>query len=137
MTWAGENFMDFEDHVLQQRLTRLLHTNARYRRDGAKHLSRDIGCAEKTAKNILAGHWPRANHLRRIVMLFGRDAWDALFAPDIDEVVARLREEVRQLEDQLEEKRRLARQIAGAEPGLAAADRAVEDRPAERLTRSP
>ena len=105
MAHASDHFMDFEDHVLQQRLVRLLQSRQRYQRDGAKNLARDIGCTERTAKNILGGHWPRAAHLRAIIASFGRDAWDALFAPDIDETAARLAREVRELERQLQEKR--------------------------------
>jgi hypothetical protein len=137
MAYADGNFMDLQDHVLQQRLRNLLHSRARYRRDGAKNLSRDIDCAEKTAKNILAGHWPRANHLRRIVMLFGVDAWSMLFAPDVAEVEAALAEEIRHLESQLEEKRRLARQVAGVSPIAAPVRPDVENRAAAGLNRPP
>lgn len=105
MAYASDPFMDLEDHVLQQRLVGLLRSRARYRRDGAKNLARDIGCTERTAKNILGGHWPRAAHLRAIITSFGRDAWEVLFAPDIDETAARLAREVRDLERQLQEKR--------------------------------
>lgn len=126
MTWAGEHFMDFEDHVLQERLGALLRTKARYRRDGAKHLASDIGCTERTAKNILSGHWPRANHLRRIVMVFGQDAWRILFAPDLDAEKARLQSEVRELERQLEERRAALRQAdEEAEPAGPSAPQAL------------
>lgn len=131
MAHASDHFMDFEDHVLQQRLVRLLQSRQRYQRDGAKNLARDIGCTERTAKNILGGHWPRAAHLRAIVATFGRDAWDALFGPDIDETSARLAREVRDLEQKLQEKRdALARavpeapqSVAGLREGRAGRDR--------------
>lgn len=116
MTWAGETFMDFDDHTLQQRLVRLLRSKERYRRDGAKNLAADIGCHERTAKNILGGHWPAARHLRRIVQQFGEDAWAALFAPDIDATAARLEAEVRHLERQLEERKAALRQAKGSGP---------------------
>jgi hypothetical protein len=53
---------------------------------------------------------------------------DAVFAPEIDETVARLTEEVRQLEEQLERKRAAARQVEG----LAARLVEIRDRPKDR-----
>jgi hypothetical protein len=81
MSLAGGDFMDFDDHVLQQRLVSLLRSKDRYRRDGVKNLAADIDCHPRTAKNILGGHWPSARHLRRIVIQFREEAWQALFAP--------------------------------------------------------
>ena len=101
MTCAGVNFVDEEDYVLQQRLIRFLQTRDRYKTNGPKHLAFDIDCAERTAKNILGGHWPSARHFRRIVKMFRRDVIEALFAEDIDAVNARLAAEERNLEEQL------------------------------------
>lgn len=79
-----------------------------------KRLAGLIGCTPKTAENILNGHWPNSRHWAAIVRGFGRDVIEAVFSPEIDETVARLEEEVRALEQQLEEKLARKRQIAGA-----------------------
>ena len=80
----------------------------------AKRLSKAIDCTEKAAENILAGHWPRAHHLQRIVILFGRDVLDAIFGPDIDGTLDRLRQEEVRLEQQLLETRARRLSVEGA-----------------------
>lgn len=90
-----------------------------------KRLARDIECTPKTAENILNGCWPNSRHWAAIARRFGADVLDAVFAPEIDDTVARLEAEVRHLERTIEEKRVLARQAAGdrASPSAALAAR--------------
>lgn len=63
----------------------------------AKQLATIIDGTPKAAENILAGHWPNDLHFAAIVRRFGRDLLDAVFGPDIDETLARLKQEERQL----------------------------------------
>jgi hypothetical protein len=112
MSFADGHFMDEEDHYLQQKLVGFLQSRERYRTNGAKNLAADIECDPRTAKNILAGHFPRPAHLRRIVRMFRRDVIEALFAEDIDAVNARLAQEERELEERLHAIRTLRGQDA-------------------------
>lgn len=124
--------MDAEDHDLRARLSGFLYRQ--YQGERESRLARDIDCDPRTAKNILNGFWPNARHWKSIVQRFGQDVLDAVFSPDIDPTLARLTEEVRQLEEQLEAKRALARQAAGYRPSPARAVPAVSDRAAEVRT---
>ncbi len=94
-------------------LSARLGTFLRSRSGNAKVLGRQIGADPRTAESILAGHWPSARNWRGIVRAFGRDVLDAVFAPDIDAVVARLSEEERQIEERLEAVRAHRRALAG------------------------
>ena len=70
----------------------------------AKVLARTIDCTESTAENFrLARTWPSARHWRLIVQAFGRDVISAVFMPEIDDNLARLEREARQLENRLAE----------------------------------
>lgn len=121
MTWTGDLFMGLDSHASHDPRERLSRYLARKfpARDGfaAKRLSSAIGCTPKAAENLLNNHWPNARHLQRIVQIFGRDVLDAVFGPDIDETVARLKREERQLEEQLAEKRARRIQAEGAALG--------------------
>ena len=135
MTCTGDLFMGLQHDDLRARLSDYL--GARYTRDRAKRLARDIGdCDPRTAENILNGHWPSAKHWKGIVRAFGRDVLDAVFAPEIEPVVARLEAEVSALEQQLEEKRAQARKAQGVGPRLATVAALHEDRPASVDRRS-
>jgi hypothetical protein len=79
-----------------------------------KHLAREIDVDPRTARNILAGHWPSREAWRGIVRAFGRDVLDAVFAPEIDEVLARQAAEIKALEEQLANRRARYRAVAGA-----------------------
>jgi hypothetical protein len=96
----------------------------------AKRLAGLIDCAPRTAENILSGHWPNSRHWAAIVRSFGRDVVDAVFAPEIDETVARLHQEVRALEEKLQEKRARVRAAEGYLPAAAASVAPVQDRAA-------
>lgn len=112
MTLMDGTFMGPNTHEPRDRLAAYLR--ARYRgAHSTKRLATDIRCTPKAAENILDGHWPNSRHWAAIARRFGRDVLDAVFGPEIDETTARLAEEVRQLEEALEEKRRRARQAAG------------------------
>lgn len=78
-----------------------------------KRLARDIECTPKTAENIISGCWPNSRHWAAIARRFGADVLEAVFAPEIDDTVARLEAEVAALERALDEKRAAARQVAG------------------------
>jgi hypothetical protein len=117
MTWTGDLFMGTESHGPRERLAAYL--GKRFpRSDGysIKRLQGALHCKPKTAENLLNGHWPSAEHLQRIVVLFGRDVIDAVFGPDIDGTLDRLRQEEVRLEQQLLETRarRLAVEGAGS-----------------------
>lgn len=122
MSTTGDLFMGPVSHDPRERLKSFLgkrFTNL----DGypAKRLSKAIGCTDKTAENILGGHWPSAHHMQRIVTIFGRDVIDAVFGPDIDGTLDRLRQEEVRLEQQLLETR--ARRLAVEGAGTRADER--------------
>jgi len=111
MSHAVEHYMDLGDQDLPKRLTRFLE--AQYSDNKACRLACDIDCDPRTAKNILDRHWPSARHMRAIVRRFGRDVLDAVFAPEIEPVLARLTAEERALEEKLELARARRRQVQG------------------------
>ena len=85
----------------------------------AKVLARTIDCTESTAENFrLARTWPSARHWKLIVQAFGRDVIAAVFDPEINDVLARLEREARQLEKRLAEVHARARAAAGGLAGL-------------------
>lgn len=136
MTYADRTFMDADDHEPRDRLAAFL--SRQYRGEHrTKRLASDISCTPKAAQNIMNGHWPNSRHMAAIVRRFGRDVVEAMFAPEIDDTVARLEAEVRQLEEQLEEKRRHARTVAGHRARPAPRLVALEDRTAKSVEREP
>lgn len=91
-----------------------LFLRAQYRgAHAAKALARDIGARPKAAENAMAGHWPNDLHFAAIVRRFGRDVWQAVFEPEIAPVLARLKEEERRLDDELQAARARRRKIEG------------------------
>jgi hypothetical protein len=83
-----------------------------------KVLARTLGCDERTAKHFRNGtSWPNARHWKLIVQAFGRDVISAVFMPEIDNTVARLEREARELEERLHEVRKRARQASGGVAG--------------------
>lgn len=115
MTYAVQHYMALDDHDLQKRLTRFLERQ--YQSDHACRLARDIDCDPRTAKNILARHWPSARHMQAIVRRFGNDVIEAVFSPECEPVAARLALEVRELEEALERTKARCRQMAGGLAG--------------------
>lgn len=114
MAWDGATFMDENPNILLRRLADFVEPYP------TKKLARWIGCSEKTADHFKRGtSWPNARHWRLIVQHFGRDILSAVFEPDIDETLARLRREERELRERLHEieTRRLA--ALGGLAGLA------------------
>ena len=98
------------------RLARFLR--GRYRRDHRiKRLAEDLQATPKAAENILKGHWPSDLHMAAIVRRFGNDVWQAVFAPEIEPVLARLSQEERELEEALERVRAHRRQVGGDRQG--------------------
>lgn len=91
-----------------------LRTFLRSRYAGPTELANELHFTMKSAENLLDGHWPADDlKLAAIFARFGRDLYDAVFAPDVDAVLARLHEEERQLAEQLAEVRRRRRQAEG------------------------
>lgn len=86
----------------RERLSRYL----RQQYFGPRHVMRmahDVGCSRKTAENVLDGaHWPGDLTFAAIVRRFGKDVLAAVFEPEIEPVLARLREEERQLDRELQ-----------------------------------
>jgi hypothetical protein len=114
MAYDGALFVDDDPRILLRRLSDYVEPYP------AKKLARWIGCTEKTADAFRRGEsWPNARHWRLIVQHFGRDILAAVFEPEIDETLARLRREERELREKLHEiqARRLAATggLAGAE----------------------
>ena len=84
------------------------------REHATKRLADDIDCTPKAAENILSGHWPSSRLWAAIARRFGDDVMTAVFGPEIDDTVARLEAEVRDLEERLGDTRRRARQAEGS-----------------------
>lgn len=98
MAYDGQLFMAPDERILLRRVAEYFEPYP------AKRLARWIGCAEKTAENFKRGTgWPNARHWRLIVQHFGRDVLQAVFEPEIDETLARLRREERELREKLHE----------------------------------
>lgn len=108
MTYAGDPFLDADDHILLRRFAEYVRPYPE------KVLARTIGCTERTAKHFRNGtSWPTARHWRLIVQAFGRDVLSAVFDPEIDDTLARLNREAAQLEARLDEIRARRRKAAG------------------------
>lgn len=108
MTWAGETYMDADDHILLRRFAEYVRPYPE------KALARTIGCTERTAKHFRNGtSWPNARHWRLIVKAFGRDVIACVFEPEINDTLARLEREARQLEARLAEVHARRRAAAG------------------------
>jgi hypothetical protein len=116
MAYDGTLFMDDDPKILLRRLSDYVEPYP------AKKLARWIGCTEKTADAFRRGEsWPNARHWRLIVQHFGRDVLAAVFEPEIDETLARLRREERELREKLHELQ--ARQIKATGGLLGAEER--------------
>jgi hypothetical protein len=108
MTLVSEHFMDDDDQILLRRFAEYVQPYSE------KVLARTINCSERTAKHFRNGtSWPTARHWRNIIRAFGRDVVAAVFDPEINDTLARLRREERQLEERLEQARARTRQVAG------------------------
>jgi dephospho-CoA kinase len=98
MAYDAGFFMDDDPKILLKRFGSYVSPYP------AKKLSRWIGCTEKTADAFRRGEsWPNARHWQLIVRHFGRDILAAVFEPEIDETLARLRREERELREKLHE----------------------------------
>lgn len=126
MTSTGRTFMGLDSHTSHRSPVRPRDRLRGFLRDqyrgehSTKRLAGDIGCTAKTAENILTGHWPNDLHFAAIVRRFGRDVWDAVFLPEIAPVLARLTEEERRLDHELQVARARRRQAEGrsfSDPG--------------------
>jgi hypothetical protein len=132
MTVMERSFMGKESHRSEPRERLAIYLRVQYRGMPAKLLAADLGCTAKAAENILNSHWPNSRHWAAIVRRFGRDVLAAVFEPEIDQTAARLYAEERELEERLQTKRALRRQVQGggdSVPRLPAAVAAFEARP--------
>jgi hypothetical protein len=120
MSYIGNTFMHSDgDQSLRPSERLSLYLRGQYRSEHrVKRLAQDIDCLPKTAKSILEGHWPKDIHFAAIVRRFGRDVLDSVFGVEIDVTVARLADEARTLEQQLQDIKARARQVKGFEPQL-------------------
>lgn len=119
MTQTADMFMGNDPYVSEPRYRLADYLRRHYQREGfaAKRLSKSLRCTPKAAENILDAHWPNSRTWQKIVQHFGRDVLDAVFGPDIDETVARLKREEAQLEQMLADKRARRRQAEGFDAG--------------------
>jgi hypothetical protein len=111
MASSMEQCMRTDPQLLSERLTAFVRQRA-----DAKTLARLIGCDVRTAENIRRGHWPIARHWAGLVATFGRDLTDAVFHPSA--AAARLEAEVRELEQQLADRRAALRDVARHQGGM-------------------
>ena len=108
MAYTGELFLADDPRILLGRLADYLRPYP------AKKLANWFGCTVKTAENFKTGTgWPNARHWKLIVRQFGRDVLAAVFEPEIDETLARLRREERELRERLHEIEARRRQALG------------------------
>lgn len=108
MAYDGTLFMDDDPRILLERLADYVRPYP------AKNLARWFGCTEKTADAFRRGEsWPNARHWKLIVQHFGRDVLQAVFEPEIDEPLARLRREERELREKLHEIEARRRKVLG------------------------
>ena len=120
--------MQSTEHELSQMLGDFL----RRRTSSAKDLARLIDCDPRTAEGFRAGrYWPGARHWRLIARQWGRDVLEAVFTPTIDDTLARLRREERELEERLYELRARRTQAAGGMDRLQERRQSDEDRALE------
>jgi hypothetical protein len=108
MAYDGALILDSDPQILLERFADYVKPYP------AKKLSNWIGCTEKTAEHFRHGvSWPNARHWKLIVRHFGRDILAAVFEPEIDETLARLRREERDLREKLHEIEALRRKALG------------------------
>lgn len=111
MTSADGYFMgDFPQLRPRTRLNAYLQRQYR----SVSAMAYDVRLSRKQAENLLVGcHWPSDTTFAALVRRFGKDLLEAVFNPEIDPVVARLEEEERQLDRQLQAVRARRRQATG------------------------
>ncbi len=83
-----------------------------------KRLAQMLNCDPRAARNIFAGYWPGARQWRSIVRRFGREVLEAVFEPEIDDVLARQKAAIRELEKELHDQKARLRSVAGATSDL-------------------
>lgn len=128
MTWTGDLFMGRESQQTEPKDRLAAYLGKRFT-DGyaSKRLSNALRITPKAAENLLNSHWPNSKIWQRIVSPFGRDVLDAVFGPDIDETIARLRREEAELERILAEKRSRRLAAEGFDAGPSQRDPSLQD----------
>lgn len=90
--------LDCMGEIPQSRPKHRLNAYLRERYRSVSAMAYDARLPRKTAENLLVGCcWPSDTTFAALVRRFGHDLLDALFAPEIEPVVARLEEKERQL----------------------------------------
>lgn len=118
MTWTGDLFMGTESQRTEPKDRLARYLGKRFE-DGyaAKRLANALRITPKAAENLLNAHWPNSKIWQRIVAIFGRDVLDAVFGPDINETITRLRREEAELERILAQKRARRLEVEGFDAG--------------------
>lgn len=78
-----------------------------------KQLARELGTSPRAARNLFEDHWPGDETWAAIVRRFGADVLRAVFAPEIEPVLAELSETEARLAKELESLRARRREVAG------------------------
>lgn len=86
-----------------------------------KQLAREIGTSPRAARNLFEDHWPGDETWAAIVRRFGADVLRAVFAPEIEPVLAELTETEARLAKELESLRARRREVEGDRRSFAGA----------------
>lgn len=106
--------LDCMGEIPQSRPKLRLNAYLRERYRSVSAMAYDLRLPRKTAENLLVGcNWPSDTTFAALVRRFGKDLLEALFNPEIEPVVARLEEEERQLDRQLQAVRARRKQATG------------------------
>lgn len=95
-----------------------------------QHLARELGVTDRTARNLFEDHWPGDETWAAIVRRFGNDVLRAVFAPEIEPILAELTEKEARLAQELESLQARRREVQGDRRSFAefvAADQAEAD----------
>lgn len=78
-----------------------------------KQLAREIGTSARAARNLFDNHWPGDETWAAIVRRFGADVLRAVFAPEIEPVLAELTAREASLARELDSLRARRREVEG------------------------
>jgi|GEM_PF-2717924 hypothetical protein len=99
-----------------------------------KRLAADLRTSPRAARNLFEGHWPGDETWAAIVRRFGQDVLRVVFAPEIDPVLAEIREREARLARELEGLRARRREVEGlGEPGAFVLAAGPDQAPAEAV----
>lgn len=78
-----------------------------------KQLARELGTSPRAARNLFEDHWPGDETWGAIVRRFGEDVLRAVFAPEIEPILAELTEKEARLAKELESLQARRREVQG------------------------